>query len=159
MNVRAWLEFELAYLEAVCQRFSRRRPEGSLFDSYSTEVYGRALLLSPDCSTLPLICTLKCWVLSKEISSTIFWVFGIPRPEIEPWSPGPLVNTLLIRPKLLVLDRDIFLSLRIFGLRCYTKNFSAYMSFGLLQILHVELGRLHRTTNLTLYLFHRGRLF
>ena len=27
-----------------------------------------------------------------------FWVFGMTRPEIEPWSPGPLANTRLIRP-------------------------------------------------------------
>ena len=38
-------------------------------------MYGRALLLSLDCSTLPLIRTLYCWVLSKEVSSTIFTVF------------------------------------------------------------------------------------
>ena len=30
-------------------------------------------------------------------SSTIFWVFGITRPEIESRSPGPLANTILIR--------------------------------------------------------------
>ena len=34
---------------------------------------GTALLLSLDCSTLPLIRTLKCRVLSKEVSSTIFF--------------------------------------------------------------------------------------
>ena len=51
---------------------SRGRPEGSLFNSYDTEVYGRVLLLSLDCSTLSLIRTLYCWVLSKEVSSTIF---------------------------------------------------------------------------------------
>ena len=38
---------------------------------YYTEVLGRALLLSLDCSTLSLICTLYCWVLTKEVSSTI----------------------------------------------------------------------------------------
>ena len=27
-----------------------------------------------------------------------FLVFGMIRPGIEPWSPGPLANTLLIRP-------------------------------------------------------------
>ena len=27
-----------------------------------------------------------------------FWVFGVTRPGIEPLSPGPLVNALLIRP-------------------------------------------------------------
>ena len=42
------------------------------------------------CSILPLIRTLYCWVLSKEVSSTIFKVFGMTRPGIEPRSPGPL---------------------------------------------------------------------
>ena len=37
-------------------------------------------------------------MLSKAASSIIFWVFGMTRPGIEPQSPGPLVNTLLIRP-------------------------------------------------------------
>ena len=46
--------------------------EGSLFNSYFTGVKGRALLLSLDCSTLPLIRTLYCWVLSKEAFSSIF---------------------------------------------------------------------------------------
>ena len=32
--------------------------------------------------------------LSKEASSTIFWVFGMTWPGIEPRSPGPLANTL-----------------------------------------------------------------
>ena len=52
----------------------------------------RALLLSLDCSILLLICTLYCWVLSKEVSSTIFKVFSMTRPVIEPRSPGPLAN-------------------------------------------------------------------
>ena len=26
-----------------------------------------------------------------------FWVFGMTRPGIEPWSPEPLANTLFIR--------------------------------------------------------------
>ena len=56
---------------------------------------GRALHLSLDCSTIPLICTLYCWVLSKEVSSTIFWVFGMTRPGIEHRSPGPLKSAFL----------------------------------------------------------------
>ena len=52
--------------------FSRGRPKGSLFNSYYTEVLGRVLLISLDCFTLPLIRTLYYWVLSKEVSSTIF---------------------------------------------------------------------------------------
>ena len=68
---------------------SRGRPEGSFFNSYYTEV-GRALPLSLNCTTLPLIRTLYCWVLSKEVSSTIFKVFGMSRPGIKHGSPGPL---------------------------------------------------------------------
>ena len=70
----------------------------SLFYCYNSEVYRRALLLSLDCSTLPLIRTLYCWVLIKEASSTIFEVFGMTWPEIETMSPGPLAKTLATRP-------------------------------------------------------------
>ena len=38
----------------------RGQPEGSLFNSYYTEVKGRAILFSLDCTTLPFIRTLKC---------------------------------------------------------------------------------------------------
>ena len=37
-------------------------------------------------------------MLSKDASSTIFWVFGMTRPGIEPRSPGPMANTLAARP-------------------------------------------------------------
>ena len=73
---------------------SQGRPEGSHFNSYYTKVSGRALLLSLDCSTLPSIHTLYCWLLSKEVSSTILKVFGMMWPGIEPRSTGPLANTL-----------------------------------------------------------------
>ena len=63
---------------------SRGWSEGSLFDSSFTEVYERVLLHSLDCSTLPLIVTLKCWVLSKAASSSIFWVFGMTTCD---WTP------------------------------------------------------------------------
>ena len=43
---------------------SRGRPGGSLFNSYNTEVKGKALLLSLDCSTLTPLLTLNCLVLS-----------------------------------------------------------------------------------------------
>ena len=33
-------------------------------------------------------------MLSKEVSSTIFKVFDMTQPEIEPRSPGPLANTV-----------------------------------------------------------------
>ena len=82
---------------------SWRWPEGYLFNSYYTKVLGKALLHSLNCFTLPLILTLKCWMLSKEASSTIIWVFGMIQPRIKPWSPWPLTNTLLIRPMTLTL--------------------------------------------------------
>ena len=50
------------------------------------------------CQTLPLICTLYCWVLSTGASCTIFCVFVMTRTGMEPQSPWPLANTLLIRP-------------------------------------------------------------
>ena len=74
---------------------SRGRPEGSLFSCYYIKLEGWALLLSLDWSTLPLIRTLYRWLLSKEVSSTIFKVFGMTRPRIEPRSPEPLANTTL----------------------------------------------------------------
>ena len=42
-------------------------------------------------------------MLSKVVSSSIFKVFGMTRPGIEPRSPGPLANTLTAGPMLLVL--------------------------------------------------------
>ena len=37
-------------------------------------------------------------VLSKAASSNILWFFGMTRPGIEHWSPGPLVNSLATSP-------------------------------------------------------------
>ena len=42
--------------------------------------------------------SLLCWVLRKVASSTIFWVFGMTRPGIEPRSPRPFGKTLTIMP-------------------------------------------------------------
>ena len=36
-----------------------------------------------------------------------FWVFGMTRPRIEPRSPGPLANTLLIRPNQLSKNAEL----------------------------------------------------
>ena len=71
---------------------SRGRPEGSLFNCYYAEMLGRTLFVSLDCSTLPLIRTLYCWVLNKEVSSTIFKVFGMTRTGIGHQFPRPLAN-------------------------------------------------------------------
>ena len=109
MDVIAQLEFNLAY-DDILQHFSYfvikvkivtqvdGDPEGSLFHIYNTEVYRRALLHFLDRSTLTLILTLKCWILSKVASSTLFGVFGMNWPGIEPRSPGQLERTLHIRP-------------------------------------------------------------
>ena len=56
------------------------------------------ICLVEHCSTLPLIHALYCRVLSMEVSSTIFKVFGMTQPGIEPRSPGPLANTLPTTP-------------------------------------------------------------
>ena len=49
-------------------------------------------------NSIPWITPLYPWPWPYNASSTIFWVFGITWPEIEPWSPEPLANTLLIGP-------------------------------------------------------------
>ena len=41
-------------------------------------------------------------MLSKEVSSTIFKVFGMKRPEIEPRSPGPLANICCLKDLLII---------------------------------------------------------
>ena len=50
----------------------------------------------PRCALLIVDCTLICWVLSKEASSTILGVFDMTRPRIEPRASTLLVNTLTI---------------------------------------------------------------
>ena len=73
---------------------SRRLPEDSLFNCYYAEVWRSATLLS-QLFYLPLISTLYCWVLIKEAASTIFWVFRMNRPGIEPRSLGSLLMGLM----------------------------------------------------------------
>ena len=46
-------------------------------------------------------------MLSKVVSSTIFKVFGMNRPGIEPRSPGPLANTLTAGPSNIKIKMDI----------------------------------------------------
>ena len=128
VNTRLNLVYELiskTIYTKVCDH-SRGWPDGSLFRSYYTEVWERALLLSQDCSTLPLIRTLFCWLLSKEISSTIFKVFGMTRPGIEPRPPGPLANTLPTLPMRIFPDFPIFLTLcqTRYKLRCISYRYS-----------------------------------
>ena len=105
-----------SYLNVV--DLSRGRPEGSFFNSYYTEVLVRAQLLSLDFSTLPLIRTLYLWVLSKEVSSTIFKIFSMTRHGIEPWFPWPLANTLPTRP----MSRLFFQTMQDFKKRSGCKS-------------------------------------
>ena len=58
------------------------RPDGSLFNSYFTDVQARALILSLDCSILPLICNIfkqggiKYYFLSLWYDSTWYWTLN-----------------------------------------------------------------------------------
>ena len=76
---------------------SRGRPESSFSIATTPKCRGEHYFF-------PRIVPLYPWyipyivVLSKEVSSTIFKVFGMMWPGIEPKSPGPLANTLPIRP-------------------------------------------------------------
>ena len=91
------------------------QPEGSLFNSYDTEVSGKALLLSLDCFPLLLIRTLYYWVLSKAVPSTILKIFSMMRPGIEPRFHKPLANTLPSRP----ISGFVFIYEYIFSISAY----------------------------------------
>ena len=80
-------------------------------------------------------------VLRKVELSTIFWVFGMTQPGIEPWSPEPLANTLLIRPMVWFLAVFMNLSILldvvkvkkdIFCYKLYFLNIQVFMFFSLL---------------------------
>ena len=103
---------------------SRGLSEGSLFNSYYTEVSGRALLHSLDCSILPLILTLKWWVLNMVASSAppFFLVFAMTQPRIlNPGLPGHW-QTLTIRP----INTHIIV-----------KKISLLLTFTLFKFIHV----------------------
>ena len=137
-----------------------RWPEGSLFNSYYTEVLGRVLLLSLNCSTLNLIHTyihtyLILWVLSKEVSSTIFlslwydsswewtlvaWVIGKHYIYIyiiikSGWLPGVPWLFLTIHPyyPFLLVSPDIYIYIYIFGLH---ESFDIFLIWNQLYILY-----------------------
>ena len=80
--------------------------EGDPKAPFSIATTSRTLLLSLDCSTLPLIRTLYCWVLSKEVLCIILKVFGMTWPGIESRAPGPLANTQPTKPKSRSGERD-----------------------------------------------------
>ena len=70
--------------------------EGDLKASFSIAT---TLRCRGGCYSISRIAPLYPWSSPyKAASSTIFWVFGMIRPGIQPQSSGPLANTLLIRP-------------------------------------------------------------
>ena len=91
----------------------------SVFDDNRKAPFSLAnwLRCKGECYTFPWITPLYPWhipynaVLSKEASRTIFWVFDMIRPGIEPRSPEPLANTLYLSISLLFLDFFYLLAL------------------------------------------------
>ena len=96
-------------------------------------MYGRALLLSLDCSTLLLIHSLYCGVLSKEVPATIIEVFGMTRPGIEPRSPEPLGehSTKLGNQNIIwrEITHTLFFVINIIALFCQCLFFLSRTSF------------------------------
>ena len=108
---------------------SRGWPEGSF-----------SIATAPRCRggrySIPWIATLYSWSLpynAEAASNTIFWVFGMIRPGIEPRSPGPLANTLLI--KLMRMKFRFYNSNKSYY--CVTScSFLFSASYGTLRCLH-----------------------
>ena len=109
-------------------------------------------LLSLNCSTLPLIRTLYCWVLSKEVSSTILKVFGMTLPGIELRSPGQLANTLPTRPMSRMVVVDPYINSAVNDLKTFRPSAGLSMLDGRLETKkppssagpgHLRVGELH----------------
>ena len=83
-------EFEICEVNIWFGDCSWGRPEDSLFNSYYTTFPGLFHFTFDMYLILPSV--------NKEASSTIFKVFGMTRPGIEPSSSKPLANTLHTRP-------------------------------------------------------------
>ena len=92
----------------------RHTPHSSKFHHYwSLDIRGFSVVgsylfteMQSVSSTAP---ALSCWMLSKAVSSTIFLVFGITWPEIEPCSPEPLPNSLHIWPMACkIIYKDVY---------------------------------------------------
>ena len=78
-------------------------------------------------------------MLSKVVSSSIFKVFGMTRPGIEPRSPGPLANTLTAGPMSRCIDiyslyiqcrrvLFLFIFLRNINYLCHVSDVRSYAS-------------------------------
>ena len=95
----AWHDIYIYICIYVCEKLAAI-DEGDQMAPFSTATTRRCvcvwggLPLSLDCSILPSIRTLYGWMLSKDVSSTIFKVFGMTWPGIEPGSSESLANTI-----------------------------------------------------------------
>ena len=78
---------------------SRGWPKGSLSIATTPKCRGGRYSITRIARLYICILTLSCWLLSKVALSTIFWVLVKTRPGIEPGSPRPLTNIVLIRLK------------------------------------------------------------
>ena len=85
-----------------------------------------------------LIHTLYCWMLSKEVSSTILKVFGMTWPGIE---PRPLVNTLPTRP----MSRSVYI---------YTNAYLSPWWAGTWQNISTLLKHSNKVNDWFSYIFH-----
>ena len=81
-------------------------------------------------------------MLSKEVSSTIFKVFGMTRSGIEPRSPGSLANTQPIRPMSRSILNFIDLSIIMERVINVLSLVSTVVLFGLLRISTFSYGDL-----------------
>ena len=91
-------------------------------------------------------------MLSKATSSTSFWVFGMTRPEIESRFAGPLVNTLLIRPKYIYIYIKY-----IKGQKNEIKN-SIEVKQSRLSLQTVSRRKTHRQQDIKLWYFKKKEL-
>ena len=103
--VTNWLQLQLTQAVSVLVIFLFDVHLLPLFFRLFTQVH---LLIdgSVECQYVTLIRTLYCWVLSKEVSRTIFKVFDMMRPGIEPRSPGPLAKVPITSHKQKIRDKN-----------------------------------------------------
>ena len=62
-------------------------------------------------------------MLSEQVSSTLFWVFGMTRPGIEPLSPWPLPKTLPTRTMGDTNEKKLFFQLLVLRIPHFSLRF------------------------------------
>ena len=73
-------------------------------------------------------------------SSTIFWVFGMTQPGIEPRSLGPLANTLLIIPMGRLRTNIILIIIIIITAGLTTSDYTSQLTFLLTGLEYLRLN-------------------